>query len=208
MREDFLQAGITALAKTTSQYKSRWFMGHLGAQVLAGYFLLNEAQLGDEIERLIGAQLDRVIDAHHDLFTPLGDDGKHSDSQPLLTQLDETVSTLSTAGHGVIYGVLGLKALLRDDSLATEAIVAGLVDLLQSCMSDSGSRYYGCDDYQKAELDLHEVGPFNTIEEAARFSLFEHEVVYPNQKIDGSFYFLAGNKLHDITYAHALYDLE
>ncbi|MCA8991073.1 MAG: hypothetical protein KDA88_03800 [Planctomycetaceae bacterium] len=108
--ESYLEKGLTGMARSQG-----WFNAHLGAAVLAGYYLCRENNLSDATVAGIKKQLDALIDIHAKQFEPfpkLKADEKLIEKVP--TSLQPAVDGgLRAHGHAVIYTALSVRA-LRD----------------------------------------------------------------------------------------------
>ena len=92
-----------------------WFNAHLGAAVLAGYYMCKENQFNDTIVASIKQQLDTLMEVHQSQFTPfqnLAADKALIEDVPVA--LGPAVEGgLRAHGHAVIYTALSVRA-LRD----------------------------------------------------------------------------------------------
>lgn len=204
----YLLAGISALVKTKSRFNYPWFFGHSGASVLAGYFLLRDNDLPDEVRNAIAKHLDQIVAGDDALFSPVSYDSPQADQKEFIQFLSECVRVHSTTGHGVIFGALVLKAVTIEPCLFTKEVSDGVVSLLRDCLDDVPNRHYGIADYHSPDVDYSGIKILTSAKEAAGYSLSVHDVVYPDQTIGNTYYFLAGDLLHSVTYAHALLELE
>jgi hypothetical protein len=208
MYNDYLRTGITALANTDRDFPGNWFMGHYGAAVLAGAFMLSDKQVHGEAAAAVRVEINRVSRVKPELLQPMLVDDEESSLQPLIEQLEKNLQALSNDGHAVIYAALALRAFSQRPELITVRAVSGIVKLLQNAAVDDPKRYYGIEDYQNLSVSDDDVKPFDTVEYAARRILSEHEQVIPDQVINGKKYFVAGSQLHLITHMHALVELD
>ncbi|MEM8498123.1 MAG: hypothetical protein AAF542_08875 [Pseudomonadota bacterium] len=205
---NYLEAGITALANTKLKYNYPWFFAHAGAAVLSGAFMLQSSTLSASTQRAIASSLDRMINSDPELYVPAAENDARVEKDDLLQALQQCTLTHSTTGHGVIFGTLALKAALLEPALFTQSVSRGLVQLLEDCLIDVPNRHLGIENYRSSSVDYSGAKTFNSTREAANYSLSVHTRVYPDQSIDDTFYFLAGNLLHCVTYAHALLELD
>jgi len=203
---NYLRAGVSALASVSPNMP--WFFGHTGAEVLAACFLLEEGQLSSEVRALLRNRLNQSIESGPELFSEKHFDDEKCCDDDLLAVLKRAVNTHSTTGHGVIFASLALKAFSLQPGLLTRSVSDGLVSLVSACLEDTPRRHYGIEDYHSESVDYAGMARFDTPREAADYSLGIHSHIYPDQEIDGTFYFLAGDLLHSVTYAHALLELE
>lgn len=108
--DSYLEIGLIGMARSKG-----WFNAHLGAAVLAGYYMCKENRFGDAIVASIKKQLDALIKAHETQFTPfrnLAADKALIEDVPVA--LGPAVKGgLRAHGHAVIYTALSVRA-LRD----------------------------------------------------------------------------------------------
>jgi hypothetical protein len=208
MHDDLLELGLHGLANTPWISPGMWFHGHHGAAVLAAHFIRTEFALPREVDRAVVGFACSIVEQFPQYFKPGPKASPLVGTGPLVAQLEEVVTSLTADGHDVIFASLALKALQIRPDLATQAVVDGLVRLLQDAQNDNPKRYLGYDDYINQCIDYSNVPTFRSAREAARYALGLHDTVYPDQVIGGHHYYLAGNKLHDVTHAHALCELE
>ena len=210
MNDELLELGLIGLANTSARYPGSWFMGHKGAAVLAAHFLCHSIPLDEDVLDAVTEFAQAIIREDEPLFTPAP---AHpctypNGITPVVTKVEEVITQLTADGHDIIFASLALKALIARPDLATEPVVAGLVQLLNDAQRDDPRRYLGYDDYLNMPVDYSTVPEFESPHAAAMYALTLHNTVYPDQVIDGHAYFLAGNKLHDVTHAHALVELD
>ncbi len=209
MPDHLLTSGVVGLARTSSIFPDLWFHGHHGAGVLAAYFMCAELDLGKSVAAAVCDFAEDIIRRTPELFT----EDSHQDSRPadfglVASTLEQHIKCLTADGHDVIFASLALKAFHLNPELATAARVRGIVELIQHAQTDNPKRYYGYHNYLEDPVDYSEIPRFENLGQAVAYALADHQTVYPDQVIDGQHYFLAGNKLHDITHAQALVDLE
>jgi hypothetical protein len=207
MTGTLLQRGLDGLAGVHTQFPQSWFHGHFGAALLAAHFLGLRADFPRETARLLMACAQRVQSGVHTLFNLHATEGKVVAITPILRALERTIGELSTDGHGAIYASLALKALHSAPELATAERVTGIVQLIQNARTDDPQRYYGYSDYKLGEVRIADVPVFASVADAMHYALHDHSVVFPDQSLNGHYYYLAGSKLHTITHAHALLEL-
>lgn len=206
--DKYLQSGVSALANTKNKFDRPWFFGHAGASVLAGHFLLKDNEFSKEVRAKITEYLDSILASDPDLFAPADFSLPEASRSEILKCISEVVEVHSTTGHGIIFGALVLKAIAEEPTLFTKEVSEGVIALLRDCTSDVPDRYYGVSNYHSANVDYTGMKTFGSAGKAAEFSLTLHQTIYPDQIIDETYYFLAGNLLHSVTYAHALLQLE
>jgi hypothetical protein len=134
--------------------------GHLGATLLAGYFLGEElTDLDDQVYQAIERDLDRITqgaeglwyDAEKvgieipELFRPFPDEAPQPEIiANIAGTLSQNVDQLRQSGHNVIFAALALRALHGHPSYATPSIVGGIVELIRRFHdAGPGRGYFG-----------------------------------------------------------------
>ena len=139
----YLYKGICGLARSP---RASVFAGHLGAAVIAGYFVgEDQSDLPDGVYRGIEGELDRIIRGEetiwfnakkagitpHELFDPYpkqSSDRKLIDS--IAKALAKNIDRTRQSGHNVIFASIGIRALSDHPQYATPEIVAGISKLI------------------------------------------------------------------------------
>ncbi len=208
MNDDLLELGLSGLASTPKVFPGLWFHGHHGAAVLSAHFIRSTFSIPREVDEAVEAFAYKFVDSYPQIFARGTSASTRVSFAPLVAELGKTITTLTADGHDVIFASLALKALHARPDLATTDVVDGLVQLVKDAQDDNPKRYFGYDDYINQSVDYSDVPVFGSVRQAATHALYLHDTVYPDQTLDGHHYFLAGNKLHDVTHAHALTELE
>ena len=154
----YLQRGVNALARA---HRVNTLSGHLGAAVIAGYFLGEQRpDLDDEVYRGITGELDRIIRGES-VFSP----GKNAvlsasamfepfPSEPsrehlvdgIAEALARNIARTRESGHNVIFASIAIRAVKDHPDLATPSIIDGIRRLIAGFDNASpGSGYYGKD---------------------------------------------------------------
>ena len=197
-----LKSGLIAMSK--SMKNGFWLHGHVGAEILTNTFFIMEFEPDEELQSAILKRTNQLISSKPTYFDEaLLINQNQSDISQIEAELDKCTSNLSTSGHGVIFGVLILKAIRKLNGWLPTPVHDGIIDLLVNTRSDFPERYYGQYDYQNTAIDVSGIPDFENPNEAARYSLM-HQSYFRNQEIDGKFYFFHGKQIHDITHANAL----
>ncbi len=153
----YLYRGLCALA---SCHRVGPLAGHLGAAVVAGYFLgEDQPQWPEAVFRGIEGELDRIIAGEEaiwfnarqagitprELFRPFPEGKPVARALDRLAQaLTPSLSRLRQSGHNVIFATLAMRALGSHEQYATEEIVSGIAKLLgQFRQASPGRGYYG-----------------------------------------------------------------
>lgn len=200
--ESHLKLGLIALSRTTKF--GSWFYGHIGAEILTNTFFLIEFELSSQLENAIRARIKFVISKHNKFFDSASLDEKGNDSTlEIEKNLKDNLSNLSTAGHGIIYSTLALKAIKALNGWLPTGVKNGLIELQLNAQKDMPNRYLGYHDYQNSTIDLSDIPVFKNAQEAAKYCL-KNQTIFKNQEIEGEHYFFQGNQLHDITHSQAL----
>ena len=108
--ELYLEKGLTGMARSQG-----WFNAHLGAAVLAGYYMCKENRFSDAIVGSLRTPLDALIQAHEQQFEPFQNVKARTE---LIGDVPAALRPaieggLRAHGHAVIYTSLSVRA-LRD----------------------------------------------------------------------------------------------
>lgn len=153
----YLYKGICGLANA---HRASPLAGHLGAAVVAGYFLgEDQPDLDDAVYRGVEQELERILRGEEslwfdpkkvgiavaDLFQPLPEEAPQ---EALITTIAEALSRnvdqLRESGHNVIFASLALRALHDHPVYATPSVVHGIRKLIESFHdANPGRGYYG-----------------------------------------------------------------
>jgi len=119
----YLEKGLIGMARSKG-----WFNAHLGASVLAGYYMCKENKLSTGTVAGIKKQLDALIQIHKTQFTPfpkLVADKSLIENVP--TALAPAVKGgLRAHGHAVIYSALSIRALRDAPHMAASPLITRL----------------------------------------------------------------------------------
>ncbi|MEM9621726.1 MAG: hypothetical protein AAF993_08765 [Pseudomonadota bacterium] len=189
MVNNLLEAGLTGLANTRKVHGDQWFHGHHGAAVLAAHFITHDFNLSAEVQSLVTQFAQDTMARHPDLFRCEYGDTSLVGLDPLVAQLEASIDALSADGHDVIFASLALRALHERPDLATTTTVSAIIELLRATELDNPQRYYGYANYLQDEVAMQNVPEFDHVDEAVTFALAHHDIVYPDQAIDGKYYF-------------------
>lgn len=118
--ESYLEQGLTGMARSKG-----WFNAHLGAAVLAGYYMCKENQLSHGTVAGIKKQLDALIQIHKTQFTRFPE---MAADKSLIEDVPQALAPaiqggLRAHGHAVIYTALSTRALRDVPHMATSAII-------------------------------------------------------------------------------------
>ncbi|QDT61355.1 hypothetical protein SV7mr_38900 [Stieleria bergensis] len=161
----YLKAGLNALARA---HHMSSMAGHLGASMIAGYYVARqrpdldpaiEAGIQDDLRRVRGGEsvfgqrmsrASKLADA--ELFEPFA---KQKADATLIDGIAEglqkSIDRPRQSGHNVIFASLAIRALQDHPECATPAVVDGILKLMNLFQNQTpGSGYYG-----KAKGRLH-----------------------------------------------------
>ncbi len=153
----YLETGIYGLANA---HRAGTMAGHLGAAVVAGYFLgEDQGDLPDEVFRGIEGEIKRVIAGEEtiwwnvkqagitpaDLFQPLPKEEPKADTIRTISEaLQRNVGETRQSGHNVIFAAIALRALHDHGDFATPPVIAGICKLTEGFnTAHAGRGYYG-----------------------------------------------------------------
>lgn len=153
----YLSKGLCALANA---HRASPMAGHLGAAVVAGYFLGEDhADWDARVHAGIERELDRIIAGEEpiwfdpkkagvsvaELFEPLPDEPADEGLIASLPQaLAENIGKTRESGHNVIFTAIALRALRDHPQYATPAVVGGIRKLIEGFdRAGPGRGYYG-----------------------------------------------------------------
>ncbi len=219
--DEYLYRGLCALARA---HRAGTMAGHLGAAVVAGYFLARE-WLGHDaaVAEAIRHELDRIRAGEErlwfdpartgitveELFEPFENAEIVRNGIARLTKaLWASVDRLRQSGHNVIFASLALKAIALRPQFAQEPVVAGLERLLGLFASAGPGRgYYGRErGWQwppRAPLADDRLVPVYRSPRAAARVVLSVLANHAGERRRGY-----GGLFHLITHARALLDLE
>lgn len=153
---EYLHKGLSALARA---HQVNTMAGHLGAAVIAGYFIGEQhPDLDETVCSGIEGELARVIRGES-VFSPNGKSGITAKSmfEPFPQQepnenlidgiaeaLTKNITETRQSGHNVIFAASAVRALKDHPELATPAITDGIRQLILKFNNQTpGSGYYG-----------------------------------------------------------------
>ncbi|MGF1698723.1 hypothetical protein L4D09_00085 [Photobacterium makurazakiensis] len=197
----FVKNGILALANVVECDRTGWIQGHVGVSLLAGSALLKSGVLPKASYDSLKSRLQKQIEKYEHLLKPLESSQLTSDYTAILNAIELNTRQLSRSGHGVIYGALFLKAISNNDINVSEITVSNIAKLIVNCTEDNWGRYFGLVDYRQykhsnlTEKDIRTLCSLAVTRSSS------------NVYLDTSDYFFAGEKIHGITHAHAVFIL-
>lgn len=208
MEDNYLDKGLLALAIAGEKSV---FSGHYGAAFLAAYFMDEENDLPEHVKESLTRNCTSIEKEHQEFFdyNQLPEKNQQANLDPLVQSIRQNLKVLRSSGHGVILGVLALKALKKRPELCTEFIVNGISRLVLNALNDRQNRYYHYDNYfLVTEDDVFGIPTYHSTEDLIEVAFAECRWAAPDQSINGNYYFFSGELEHGVTLAHALVELE
>lgn len=215
----YLAKGLAALARA---HRHNTMAGHLGAAVVAGYFIAEQhPDLDEEVYRGIEGELDRII-AGQSVFSP-GRNASLSvaemfesfpDERPNENLIDGIAEALAgnigqtrQTGHNVIFAAIAIRALKRHPEFATPSLTDGIRQLITGFDGKTpGNGYYGKRkgriDGRQVPLPEDETFPPHTDLRAMANAVLDHLVRHASECRVGF-----GGLTHVINHAAALAEL-
>lgn len=219
---EYLSKGVNALARA---HRMNAMAGHLGAAVIAGYFVGEQfPDLDPDVYKGIEGDLDRIIRgesvfgkrmskksklADPELFEPFEKQNPNEELIDGIAEgLEKNIGKPRASGHNVIFASLAIRALKEHPELATPKVVDGVRELMALFNNaHPGSGYYGKEKGRvygdKITLpDRDETPPYDDLEGMAS-AVFD-EVIRQKPEVHRSGY---GGLVHVINHAAAIADL-
>lgn len=186
-----------------------WLHGHVGAEILTNTFFITELHPNTATKNAIVERIEYIINSKPEYInTEIAQlKSSNEDITAIETELENNIKKLSTAGHGVIFATLILKAIQQLEGWLPKEVENGILLLLQNTQNDFPERYYGFHDYQNRTIDISDIPEFKTPDEAAKYCM-THQTYYESQEIEGKFYHFHGKQIHIITHSNALVILQ
>lgn len=216
---DYLPKGLYAMARA---HRVNSMSGHLGAAVVAGYFLGEQhPDLDEKVYQGVEAELERIIRGES-VFSPKKDAALNASSmfepfpkeQPKEDLIDGIADALSRnihrareSGHNVIFAAIAIRGLKDHPDLATPSITDGIRKLIAGFDNASpGSGYYGKEkgriNGRKIELPSDDgISPFPDLQTMAN-TVLDDLIRHAAQRREGF-----GGLWHVINHAAALAEL-
>jgi hypothetical protein len=154
--QKYLDNGLAGLSRA---HYANPMAGHLGAAIVAGYFLgEQQPDLDSTIFTAIESQLDRILHGESafspgdgsgitvaEMFAPLEPESPRPDLIDSLAQaLSRNMDEPRQSGHNVIFTSIAIRALKDHPEHSTPSVVNGIRDLIQGFdHATPGSGYYG-----------------------------------------------------------------
>ncbi len=153
----YLYQGLCGLARA---HRASTMAGHLGAAVVAGYFLGEDhPDLDDRVCTAVGKELDRIIQGEEslwydpkkagitipELFEPFPEERPQEERIPTIaTALSANIDKTRQSGHNVIFAAIAIRALHDHPDYATPSITEGAGKLIEGFNGAvPGRGYYG-----------------------------------------------------------------
>ncbi len=165
---DYLAKGLCAMARA---HLVNPMSGHLGAAVIAGYFIAEQhPNLDDKVYKGIEGELDRIIGGQSvfspnkkaaitasEMFKPLLAKEKPKENliDGIADALAKNIDQMRESGHNVIFAAIAIRALKDHPDFATPSVTDGVRRLIAGFNDASpGSGNYG---KQKGRIDGRKV---------------------------------------------------
>lgn len=211
MNDNTVRKALIALAR--AGMRSNPYLGHFGSALLAGHFICKELELPSETISAIKDCFPLLaIGEPADLFKNQERDGEVNPElvEQLRQYLLEHVDHLSRSGHVAIIGMYALKGLRAEPNAATASCVSGIIRLLDAYGKERPQpRYHGYPlEYTAVDIRRARIPQYKSAKDALVLAVSELHTLYPNTEIGDVYYYFVGEKLHGLTHAHALYELE
>lgn len=206
--EEVVAMGLTALARAGMVGNA--YLGHFGLGLLSSYFTCEELGLSTDVIAAIKDCRLALIAQEPSVF--LAPEKKEKANPELVDKIRDyllaNIGNLSRSGHLSMVGAFALKAFLAEPDTITPWRVDGIVKLFDAYTKERPEpRYYGSP-FKYRDLPVENVPEYQSSIEAFDLSIAEMNNIYPDSEVDGVFYYFAGEKLHIVTHAHALWELE
>lgn len=219
---DYLSKGLNAMARA---HHMSSMAGHLGAAVVAGYFVGEQRpDLDPEVYRGIEGDLERIIRgesvfgkkmskksalADPELFEPFPEEKPDETLVDGIAEaLAKNISKPRQSGHNVIFASLAIRALREHPELATASVADGIRKLMALFdTTHAGSGYYGKEKGRisgnKITLPDEDGTPFYDDIEGMAITVFD-EVANQDAGVSREGY---GGLVHVVNHAAAIADL-
>ena len=216
---DYLPQGLYAMARA---HRVNTMSGHLGAAVIAGYFIGEQhPELDERVTAGIEAELERIIrgesvfspkkDANLNapaMFKPFAQENSNEELiDGIADALSHNINRPRESGHNVIFASIAIRALKDHPDLATPSVIDGIRRLIAGFDNASpGSGYYGKEkgriNGNKVSLsDVDGIEPFPDLPTMAN-SVVDDLIRHAAQRREGF-----GGPWHIINHAAALAEL-
>ena len=152
---DYLQKGLLGLAQA---HRANTMAGHLGAAVVAGYFIGEDfSDLYSDVGPSIESELDRIMKGDEalwydekkagvsipELFSSTSNlENQTGDQANISEALGKNIGSMRASGHNVIFTALALRALQDHPSEASEELTIGIEKLIQGFNKNGPGRGY------------------------------------------------------------------
>lgn len=222
IRFEYLSKGLNALARA---HQMNSMAGHLGAAVVAGYFVGEQRpDLSEEVSKGLEGDLDRVMQGESVFGKKMSRNAKITDNElfaafpkekpdeglveMLVEALGRNVGQARQSGHNVIFASIAIRALKDHPDYATPSVVEGIRKLITKFDGEHpGSGFYG---KAKGRIYGHKVKlpdndgtpPYQDLEGMVHAVLDEVLALDPQVHRQGY-----GSLVHVINHAAAIVDL-
>ena len=216
---DYLAKGLYGLARA---HQVNSMSGHLGAAVVAGYFIAEQhADLDDQVYQGIEAELDRIIAGQSvfspkkgaaitvgEMFKPFAKESpKENFIDGIADALAGNIGQTRQSGHNVIFASIAIRGLKDHPDFATPSVTDGIRRLIAAFDNvTSGNGYYGKErgsiDGRKVSLPKDDSFPPYADLQAMATAVLDALIEHASQRRQGF-----GGLWHVINHAAALAEL-
>jgi len=158
IKHEYLSRGLNAMARA---HQMSNMAGHLGAAVVAGYFIGEQRpDLDEKVYKGIEGDLDRVIGGESVFGAKMKKNSSITDTElfaafpkekpnenlidGIAEALEKNIDKPRESGHNVIFASIAIRALKEHPDLATPSVVNGIRKLILGFnKSHPGSGFYG-----------------------------------------------------------------
>ncbi|MCG7498064.1 hypothetical protein MHO82_14430 [Vibrio sp. Of7-15] len=196
----YKEKGLHALANVIHVDKTGWFHGHIGASLITGAYLLESGLLSSYAETSLQARLDIIIESYSDYFQPITR-SCFTDIMPIEKALNACTKQQNLSGYGFIYGTLALRVLHQFPELADSNITNAIAQLIHNCQKDKWAKYYDLNNrHNYQSISCQTITVFDICQLAVEKSA---QPMFINSHQP----FFTGEKIHGLTHAYAIYQL-
>lgn len=202
--KELLNHGITVMA-----HADTWFKVHIGASLVAAYFMLEEKLVPSEIEECVLERAELMKGFFPELSQPVEFEGPHNPDalKRIVEDLEKSVDDLCYSGHRTIFLALFLRAVKEMPELINDALVDGMLNAVAFITPerDKPGRYGdNQQDWKERIQDISEKESYSSESDMVEACYKALETVWPNHENS----FLMGEILHSLTFAQAVLDLK
>ena len=216
---DFLAKGLYAMSRA---HHVNTMAGHLGAAVVAGYFISEQnPDLDAKVYQGIESELNRIMSGESvfsptknaaisvaEMFEPFAkEQPKENLIDGIADDLSDNIDQTRESGHNVIFAAIAIRALKDHPKFATPSVINGIRKLIVGFnLATPGSGYYGKlkgrIDGRKVPLPGGDAFPLYTDLKAMANTVLDELIEHASERRQGF-----GGLTHIINHAAALAEL-